>query len=69
MKISICNYDDNDKVYSEFEDASSAQVSAYIGAEVIKFNVLELFKKAVVMNIISNTLYILVSEVQDGGTN
>ena len=64
MKISICNYDNNDEVYTEFEDASSAQVSAYIGAEVISFNGLELFKETVVMDVLSNTLYVLVSEAQ-----
>ena len=65
MKVSICNYDNNDKVYTEFDDASSAQVTAYIGAEVISFNGLELFKETVVMDVLSNTLYVLVSETPD----
>ena len=53
MKISVCNYYNNDNVYVELEDASSAQVSAYIGAEVINFNGLELFKNTVVMDIVT----------------
>ena len=64
MNIEISDYNDGN-VYIRIADASSAQVAAYVGCEIINIDNMELFKNTTVMDTADNTLHILVSEGKD----
>jgi len=64
MNIEISDYY-NGSVYIRIADASSAQVSAYVGCEIINIDNMELFRNTTVMDTEENTLHILVSEGRD----
>ena len=61
MNIELINYD-NGESYTEINDATSSQISAYSNSTVIRFNGEEFHVMAVVMDVINNCVEIHISE-------
>ena len=61
MNIELVNYDSGE-TYTEIDDATSSQISAYANSNVIRFNGEELNVVAVVTDVVNNCLEVHVSE-------